>query len=349
MRSSNLSRRGVFGAIVAIACASYLYQGHRRAFDLRAHIYALSANLPIVSIPQEQLNAMETYEERLMSRDWRGVEDETTFLERVLDIVRNDFFTGRVVEMDGWLISEFERDLVHHSNLISRQTSEVRGPEMSGFAHARPTNFIEIRNWGPKAACAGEAFNKQSDGHSSHWFETGPYIGALRVYVGGVMVPTTKGAGIVTTKIAGGVFDTIAKTSARHEIIMYDPSRELKQHIGHFEVLKRSSPAITEAGRASTVFGLVEGWGPTQVTVGNLYRSRTSNAVVAIWVQSACAPPDALIQVGTIALSTTVGSTTITGVFPDLGARVTPALYPVRLQSRQRSETVHVGDILVQP
>lgn len=301
--------------------------------------YALRLKSAHFDLPSQ--HDLDSIEARLLARGWDNVFSEDDLNNRISDIIRDDFSGNRVVEIEGWILSEFEKDLIDYSALIKQRNGIMLIEQESNFETAEITEFVHINDWGPRSTCVGMPFNQQTDGHSSIWISLDSYIGRLVVYMGGIAIPTTMAPGVVTTKIDGKVLTQLISNAGVKDVTIYDPARNIKQKIGMFEIHDRVIPAVTEAGVISTNFGKIEDWGPESLPILQF----EGKDKIALWIKTQCAPRDAIILMGDIPLKTTVGPALVTGLFSDLKSKPSIGGHAVWLYSRQSQEKIKVGVI----
>ena len=346
-----LGRRKFIGLILASAAGSIVYKEFydfkytaTSADDvyeerLASYIAAFGLQLKGVKFDGYKVDRIEQLEQKLYSRDWNNVDSEEAFNSRLSEIISEDFSAGRTVRIDGWILSEFERDMIAYALYIKDKHGVADKDDVVTFENAKYKEFIKIKDWGPKATCTGMGFNQQSDGHSSHWFSIDPYNGRLRVFLNDIALITTKGTEILTTKVDGEALERILATTGALNVMVYDPARGVKQKIGDFEVFARSEPALLANGTESKAFGLVEKWGPKN----RLLPQPSDVEKNPFWIKTQCAPRDAVIMFGDIPLKTTVGTSLVTGVFSESDLPLYAGEYDIQLRSRESNEAIVVG------
>lgn len=314
-----MNRRKFLGLVLTVATGSLAYKGlfsnsqKDQAGDIHEHMYNYGLHLMGAKFENIASNQLEQLEAILMSRDWREVHTEVDFYKRVGEIIRGEFLSNKVVEIDGWIITEFEKDMALYALLVKRERGISTTEAEATFETAKFSDVVNVKNWGPKSTCVGMGFNQQSDGHSSHWFAIDSYNGRLTIYIGNKAVPTTKGTDVLTTKNEGQLLDEIISTPRQLDVVVYDAARNIKQKIGIFDILDRSSPVINSNGKELQYFGKVEGWGPKALSLTQL----TGDKKTPLWIKSRCAPRDTVIYIGETPLVTTVSSTLITGHYSE--------------------------------
>ena len=193
--------------MVALAGGSQLYRavldqpGIDKGTGIDGLLRQFALGVSGIDPDHPEADRLDALEARLLARDWTGVNEVSDFHAWVERTIKGEFALQKTVRLDGWIVSEFERDMILYALLLQRKEGiSVRG-EAGGFQSARLANFIEVKNWGPRSSCVGMSFNPQSDGHSSHWFTTGPHDGRLIVHLGNIPIPTTRGLNVITTKV----------------------------------------------------------------------------------------------------------------------------------------------------
>ncbi|MGJ0490221.1 hypothetical protein [Methylobacter sp.] len=342
-----MKRRKFLGLILTAAAGSLAYKKFYYDFSLtdefdeniRTYVQNFGLQLKGARFKNSSVDQIAQLEAKLISRNWHNLDTEEAFYDRISEITREEFLAGKIVDIDGWIVSEFERDMILYALLVKNKQGVQIKEEINAFQNAVLVDFLNIKDWGPQSTCVDMGFNQQSDGHSSHWFLIGPYTGLLRVYINGTLMPTTKGIDVLTTKIEGKLLNDLISNPGKQEVMIYDPSRNLKQRVGFFEIFDKSRPAVNEEGHESKHFGVVQGWGPKSLPLEQFLKGDKS----PLWITSHCAPRDSVILVGDTPLNTTVGSTLVSGLFSVHQKMINAGSYPVFLYSRQNNEKVKVG------
>ncbi len=346
----DMNRRVFIGSALALLAAPYIYSsitGVRGSFatvDFRRKLIK-SASLLIrgVGSRSERLITIDEVEDRLLSKSWGDVYNIEDFLQWLGRTANEEYLKGKTARIDGWIFSEVERDIL----LLALHFKYERGASsqlvVSTYESADLAEFIHVKAWGPQSTCVGMPFNVQSDGHSSHWFSIDPYVGRLVVYISGKPLKTTKSAGLITSKIEGSDFASVTGSHGLLDVELFDPTRNIKQSVGKFEVSLKPPAATTIKGNDSTVFSKISGWGPT-----TLARSQISgNNNAPIWIGTSCAPRTTVIMVGPLKLQTVVGPKLVTGTFGLVIGDVQLGSHDVILTNVYTDESIFVGKLVI--
>lgn len=352
MSKVKLSRRVFFRLILASAVGVVAYKKIRNDKvssgddfygGANAYLEKYALQLKGLKFNSDKTLEVKQLEEKLYSRNWSNVDSVKKFTTRLNEIISVDFSEGRTVNFNGWILSEFEKDMVMYALYLKEKNGVLIENDSVTFESAKLHDFLDIKGWGPQSTCQGMAFNQQSDGHSSQYFFTGPYNGTLRVYLNGSPLPTTKGAEFISTKVGDEMFEKHITTAGLLEVMIYDPARGVKQKVGLFEVYSKSASALLSNGKKSKSFGAIKKWGPQTLLLPQLHDFDKH----PLWIETRCAPRDSVIMVGETPLKTTVGTTLVTGVFPDMDLPVPLGEYTVQLFSSSSNESVVVGKIVL--
>jgi hypothetical protein len=277
-------------------------------------------------------------EEKLLRRDWKVASNNEEFTSWLQHAIEAEFAVQSVSNADGWILSKLEWDLIRYAWQLQHREGASIIEEDEGFESAKFAEFLKVKNWGPRSACVGMPFNRQIDGHSSHWFSTDHYNGALTVYVGGRALTTTKSPRTLTTALSEAVLTELTSRPGSLDVVIYDPSRNLKQKIGQFEIIAQPERSTTVDGRESRNFGKIVGWGPKVVSL-----SRPA----PIWIKIDCAPSGAKIRIRSTLLETVISPKLVTGLVSAVDGGVGSAR--IELVSSDSGEVIPVGAVELQP
>lgn len=289
-------------------------------------------------VQQDQLGQME---EKLLARNWHEIDSSTNFGAWIQKTIKAEFMAEKTADVNGWIVSEFERDMIIYATLLKNKEGIKAMEESGSFESAKIDSFIKVNDWGPKSTCVGMSFNAQSDGHSSHWFSIDPYNGRLMIYIGGKAIPTTKGATVITTKVEGIVLNNLTDSASTLDVMVYDPGRNIKQKIGIFEVFVQPRPAVTVDGKTSSYFGEVLGWGPKSIPLSQF----AGGEKTPLWIKTSCAPASTEIRLESFILKTVVGPNLVTGTFDIAASEITSGKAGLKLMDRNSGESVFVGEL----
>ena len=263
--------------------------------------------------------------------------------------IEEDFRGGRVVEVDGWLLSETEYALMKYAAHLHRLAGSSSESPPVPFSIAEVAEIVAVRGWGPQSTCVGRGFNEQADGHSSIWvgFE-GQAPAGLYIMIGDQSVITAKGAGVLTSRIDGDLLHAMLAEEGEYDISLYDPFQGTRQTIGQFKVVGTREAAKTEDGRDSTVFKPVASWGPTRTARSTPFNAQP-NGDSAFWINTPCAPNDTVVTLGDTPLATTVTQGSITARLANATVLDQAGRLPLRLTHAATGESVLVGEFEIQP
>lgn len=343
-----LSRRAFLGAIFALAGGGFVYKilfvdrPEAGAINDRSEILREAAlGLNGIGLENSPSGQLITLEESLLARDWSSVKSSADFYAWIEKTIRNEFLEQKTVNLNGWIVSEFERDMIVYAFLVQSKEGMSIKDDAGSFDSAKIVDFLSVKDWGPKSTCVGMSFNPQSDGHSGHWFSIDSYNGRLAIYIGGVGIPTTKGVNVITTKVEGTDLARITGAAGSFEVMAYDPARNIKQRIGMFEVFSQPPRAINTEGKKSNFFGEVSEWGPKRMTVNQFIGAQK----MPIWIQTRCAPVSTVINLGKLPLKTVVGPSLVSGTFDVTVTELKAGRFDLTLIDRKSGESVLVGEL----
>lgn len=289
--------------------------------------------------PVEQLIVLE---ERLLGKNWSSnVRNVADFDAWVYERVTSDFLEHKTVNLNGWIVSKFERDLVIYAFLVQTSHGVLIEEDSDSFESAKTVDFVTVKDWGPRSTCVGMPFNSQSDGHSGHWFSIDSYNGRLVIYIGGIAISTTKGADVLTTKVEGATLTQLTGAAGLLDIMVYDPVRNIKQKIGIFEVFSQPPRAFTVNSKESRFFGEVLEWGPKKMTISQF----TGSEKMPVWIKTSCAPDSTVINLADNILKTVVSSNLISGTFDITNAEIKSGQFDLILIDLKSGESVLVGTL----
>ncbi len=343
-----ISRRMFLGGILAFVAGSVAYKSiplHRidnwESLGPKGALRNIALNLKGINIGVAENDYLNILEEKLLARNWDEVNSVADFNSWIRQTIKTEFVAEKTANLDGWVLSEFERDMIAYAVLIKNKEGVATTEDSGSFESAKIANFIKINDWGPKSTCVGMSFNAQSDGHSSHWFSIEPYNGRVKVYIGGKAIPTTKNTNVITTKIENTLLNDINGLPGRLDVMVYDPARNIKQKLGIFEVFGQPPRATTVDGAISTHFGKVLEWGPKSIAISQF----TGAAKTALWIKTSCAPNSAEMKLGGISLKTVVGPNLVTGTYDVATSEIHAGRFSLELKDRNSGESIPLGEL----
>ncbi|MYF91221.1 MAG: hypothetical protein F4184_03525 [Gemmatimonadetes bacterium] len=157
-----------------------------------------------------------------------------------------DFDTGKLCQVDGWLLSRTECGLAAMAFVFVRDGGQIeaRATVPDGpLAHLPDVWFGKVERWGPQSTLAGRPFNPQNSGESALWFHFDELEAlSYEIFIGGQKTRTVlKQAGRFAVANLGKrrTIELVAKSGA-YPVHLVEPSRG-KQLIGYLQVRPTSS------------------------------------------------------------------------------------------------------------
>jgi len=257
--------------------------------------------------------------------------------------IAGDFQEGRVVDINGWKLSEGEC-------LLLAGAAELQGLAETTELTPQPfaqESFMEIAAWGPDQTLEGEIFNPIGNGRGGFWMRiSSPVNGSMRLVLDGRELATHFEPGLITASLEPDYMERIISAPGVHELVLIDKSKRLRQSVGFLTVAARPNMAVLADGSPSEAFCEVGRWGPTSSVQGEAFNRQPSGSA-AFWVRIGCAPKDSVLTLDGIDLPTTVqGGLVTAGVahYADLER----GEHALAIRDPSSGEKLTIGNLLVQ-
>jgi hypothetical protein len=226
--------------------------------------------------------------------------------------IAQDFSEADQIDISGWQLARTECMLLA---LAARQRG-LSQPARQDQPALNFEDFVEIDRWGPQETIEGEIFNPIGEGRGAFWVRiNNPVPGSVRLVLDGVELATHFQPGVVTASLAPDHMEQVIAEPGMRELVMVDTARNIAQRVGYLTVRARPEAAILDNGEPSSVFCVVERWGPDHAVQGEAFNQQPDGSA-AVWVRIGCAPESAQLVLGDIPLPTTVGGSAVTARVP---------------------------------
>ena len=160
------------------------------------------------------------------------------FVAQIAKIVRDDFARGDIVRVAEWDLSQTEATILALSAVRHRIDTLGAIPDEDPLARATSLTFLRIKDWGPRQAALGQAFNPQNETRSGIWFLAEEVPASPEVYFAGEHVPMSVEADSFTIGLDDPFRARILCQAGRYQIVALDPFGNRKLVIG--EIVVRS-------------------------------------------------------------------------------------------------------------
>jgi hypothetical protein len=257
-------------------------------------------------------------------------------------LIREDFAGGRIIDVDGWQLSETECRLA----ALAAATQGRRSPAMPELSPERAGTVVEVSNWGPQSTPQREVFNEQADGHAGLWFKAENAPASAVIVFDGKVQATQVYAGHMTSGIHGKHMEEVINTPGVYTVELLDRARRIRQPIGEFRVIGTAGPQAS-AGAAAMAACTVQSWGPDRGSAGKPFNEQPGGAS-AFWVRTDCALPGSELILEGVPLKTTVRDRLLTATVPE-GHKLAPGSYELLVRVGGGERLVRAGDFRVQP
>lgn len=233
-----------------------------------------------------------------------------SFQQQFETMIRNDFATNHVVDVEGWQLSATECQMV----ALAASLQGHRGMKAPKKVPARIGQIAEVEDWGPKSTVQGAKFNEQPDGHSGLWVKAAGVPVSVVVVFADKNQTTQVYADTITSGLRGQFMDDVINTPGEYSVALYDKSRRLIQPIGQFQVLK---PGVLANNMEAADLDkcLVEKWGPSHATAGKPFNPQPQGES-AFWIKTNCALDGSKLILDGVNLDTTVRKNLLTALVP---------------------------------
>jgi hypothetical protein len=259
--------------------------------------------------------------------------------QQLEQIIRADFANHRLVDIEGWQLSETECRLAALSFVLKGDQAAATPVAVE----LTPGEVVGVVNWGPQTTYKGEKFNEQPDGHSGLWFKAQDTpVSAILVFAGKNQ-STQMYADSFTSGLRGEFMQQVINTPGEYSVELLDKASQLIQKIGTFRVL--DPPATAEATDLDQCE--IENWGPVHSPAGQPFNPQPSGDS-AFWVGTNCALAGSRLIFAGAKLKTTVHDNFLTAPVP-AGHELEPGTYSLEIQLGDSEGRLKVGDFLVEP
>lgn len=291
---------------------------------------------------------------RLAERLGSGWNNRSELEAVIANAVKEDFSSGQLCRVDGWLLSQTECELaglrwqLYGDDAAPPPDSTAKTATSVSAAVAGHAVIAEITNWGPRSTEQGSKFNVQPDGHSGLWFTAENVPSWVQVRIDGAPAPTTVSESGFTSGLFGEMQERILSTPGRYAIELHDPMRNITQPIGELEIRPLAERALLADGTRSKVFCPVTNWGPQQTRVG-VAENPQPDGSEGMWFLLPCAPARVQLVFGDDRLPATRTERGVTSRVP-LALLESAGQVPLKLRDVDTGEELDVGrfDILPQ-
>jgi hypothetical protein len=249
-----------------------------------------------------------------------------------------DFSQADQIDISGWQLARTECMLL----ALAARERGLSQPVRQDQPALSFEDFVEIDRWGPQETIEGEIFNPVGEGRGAFWIRiNNPVPRSVRLVLDGVELATHFQPGVVTASLEPGHTDQVIAQPGMHALVMVDTARNIAQRVGYLTVRARPEAAILDNGEPSSVFCVVERWGPDHAVQGEAFNQQPDGSA-AVWVRIGCAPESAQLVLGDIPLPTTVGGSAVTARVPhfadlDLGD------HALRIEDPPTGEILTIG------
>ena len=262
--------------------------------------------------------------------------------EAVDRLVRADFAAGRVIDVEGWKLSETECRLAALAAAAQGfKTAQLPDPPKIRYAH-----IVEVEAWGPQSTRQGEIFNEQTDGHSGMWFKAAGAPASIVVRFDGRNQATAVFGEHFTSGLRGDFMHNVINTPGVYEVEIFDKASMTRQKVGEFTV-HASKNAAAKAPPGVPAVCKIDRWGPKTSKAGQAFNRQPSGAS-AFWVRSSCSAKGSQLHLGGSPLRTTVRKGLMTAAVPN-GHELAAGEHELILVVGGSGEQVQVGTLIVEP
>jgi len=274
------------------------------------------------STPDEELQRklVERIQERFVAAGIQG-----NFQQQLEVLIRKDFADDRVINVEGWLLSETECQVVG----LAASLQGYREAEIPEKTQPKIGQIAEIEDWGPKSTVRGEKFNEQPDGHSGLWVKADGVSVSVLVVFADKNQATQVYSDLITSGLRGQYMHDVINTPGEYSVALYDRSKQLVQPIGQFRVVESGLPAHN-MGVADLDNCLVKEWGPNHAKAGEAFNPQPGGES-AFWVKTNCALDGSTLILDGVHLETAVRMNLLTALVPR-GHRMSPGNYELEIK-----------------
>ena len=301
--------------------------------------YLGSSCLPAIGFaedtPKQQLQKELTGQ---LENQLTAVSTQENIEQQLKQLIRADFANQRLVDIEGWQLSETECRLAALSVALKGEQAPLT-PVAVGLSQGE---FVEVVNWGPQKTYKGEKFNEQPDGHCGLWFKAQDTPASAILVFAGVDQATQIYTENFTSGLHGDFMQQVIDTPGEYSVELLDKASQVIQKIGTFQVLEPLATAeATDLDQCE-----VYSWGPDQSPAGQPFNEQPGGNS-AFWVSTNCALADSSLIFAGVKLKTTVRENLLTAVVP-AGHELEPGMYPLEIQFGNSERRLKAGDFRVE-
>jgi hypothetical protein len=267
-----------------------------------------------------------------------AVSSQENIEQQLEQLIRADFANQRLVDIEGWQLSETECRLAALSIALKGDQTRL-APVAVGLSQGE---FVEVANWGPQKTFKGEKFNEQHDGHCGLWFKAQETPASAVLVFAGIHQATQIYADSFTSGLHGDFMQQVIDTPGEYSVELLDKASQVIQKIGTFQVLE--PPATAEATDLDQCE--VYSWGPVHAPAGQPFNEQPGGNS-AFWVRTNCALADSSLIFAGVKLKTTVRGNVLTASVP-AGHELKPGKYPLEIQLGNSERRLKAGDFRVE-
>jgi len=253
-------------------------------------------------------------------------------------LMRADFAQSRVLDIEGWQLSETE------CQAIALAASLQGFNEPVAVALAPPTEevFLDVKNWGPQKTLQGERFNEQPDGHSGLWLVADNIPPSTILLFAGRQLETNVYDGSLTSGLHGKFMNSTINVPGNYPVELYDRSHHRVQPLGDFVVVERREPLPFDQCEVTL-------WGPVQAISGQPFNQQ-ANGSSALWFQSNCTPENGVVMLDGVDMDTTMRpeNAMFTASMPG-GENLLPGEHRLELRFGDSGNVLSIGTFTVYP
>jgi len=264
-----------------------------------------------------------------------------SFQQQLDGLIRKDFVDGHVINVEGWLLSKTECQVVALAALLQG----YRVAKLPEKTQAKIGQIVEVEDWGPKSTVQGENFNEQPDGHSGLWVKADGASASVVVVFADKNQATQIYPDLITSGIRGQFMHEVINTPGEYSVALHDKSRRLIQPIGYFQVVEPGLPAHNmEVADLETC--KVEEWGPNHAKAGKRFNPQPGGES-AFWVKTNCALDGSTLILDGVTLETFASKNLLTALVPR-GHRMTPGNYELGIKLGFSERILKAGNFRVE-
>jgi hypothetical protein len=259
-----------------------------------------------------------------------------SFQQKLDALIRKDFAGSRVIEVDGWQLSETECQLA----ALAASLQGHREAKPLEKIQPRTGQIVEVKDWGPKSTTQGDKFNEQPDGHSGLWFRAHGAPVSVVVVFAGKNQKTQVYPDLLTSGLRSQFMREVINAPGEYSVTLYDKTRRLIQPVGKFHVLEPGLPAPdmedVDLDKCS-----VKDWGPNRAQAGKPFNPQPGGES-SFWIKTNCALDGSTLILDGKHLDTTVGKNLLTALVPR-GHQIEPGKYELGIKLGHSERILKAG------